>query len=538
MEVFAQRLLRQYEELKSQRGTWDNQWQQIADYGLGRRDFTTHNITGGRPRQNLIYDATFQQSSDMLSAALQSLLVNSAARWYTLRPEDPRLLEDDDVAAWYEDATEQTYFIFNHPESSFAPQIHETLLDIVSFGTGCMYEEEEPGAGIVFQARPLSEIMVAESAYGRVDTVYRRFMLTSRQAYEQWGDDAGEKVKKAYDDGKFNEKFEFCHAVLPRSDTQGYRLSNRNLPIASIYLSCADKRIISERGYHEMPYQVARWSKDAGELYGRGPGINALVDAKMLNRMARTLLVAAEKATDPPMLVVDDGVLSPVRTQPGGVNVVRAAPGGQEPLRYLENRARPDLSQERFQAVREQVQGHFYNELIQTFSDPRMTATQVLELSARTAQRIGPMLFRLQVELLEPMITRIVGLADRGGYFLPKPAAMEGMPIRVDYVSPAAKAQLNSDVQGILTAMDTAMQWGQVWPDVIDNVDHDEAYRQLVHALGDTSKILRPNREVADIRATKNAEAERAEQMAQMSEMAQAAGKAAPALQAITGGRQ
>src|SRR3546814_4077959 len=84
-----------------------------------------------------------------------------------------------------------------------------------------------------------------------------------------------------------------------------------------------------------MPYMVPRWSKDAGEIYGRSPGWNALPDQKMLNEMSRTVLKAAQKAVDPPLMVADDGVLMPLRTHPGGINVVRAGALSNDPLRPL-----------------------------------------------------------------------------------------------------------------------------------------------------------------------------------------------------------
>ncbi len=523
--------------LKSLRGTWDNQWQQISDYGLGRRDFITHHIEGGRARQTRIFDATFQQSADGLAAALQALLVNAAARWMVIRPEDRALLDDDEILQWYERVTETTFTLFNKPEANFASQIHETLLDVVAFGTGVFWVDRDPKTGIWFSARPLGEIYIDENVKGRVDTVYRKFFLTAKQAHEEWGEDAGENVVKAFNENKPNERFEFWHAVLPRRDTVQFALSPRRHKIAEFYINVKQKSIIKEGGFPEMPYMVARWSKDAGELYGRGPGINALPDAKMLNRMARTLLVAAEKATDPTLLVEDDGVMSPTRTHPGSVMVTRASVTGREPVRFLQNTSRPDISQERYQSTRQQVRDHFHSELLQgTLDDPRMTATQVLELSARTAQRIGPMIFRMQTELLEPLVERVFGLAMRAGLYDPIPEGLAGTQTRVEYVSPAALAQLNSDVQNIMGVVDTAMNWSQVNQDILDKVDFDRALERVSQALGEAANIMRPDREVATIRQARADAAEEAQEQEELAALAKGAGQAAPALEAIQGG--
>ena len=131
MNHTARALTDRYASLKTMRGTWESQWQQIADYGLGRRDFITKRVEGGRARQTRIFDATFQQSADGLAAALQALLVNAAARWFVIRPEDRSLLDNDQFMEWFEFVTERSYTLFNHPEANFAAQIHEVLLDVV-----------------------------------------------------------------------------------------------------------------------------------------------------------------------------------------------------------------------------------------------------------------------------------------------------------------------------------------------------------------------------------------------------------------------
>ena len=532
-EPTAVMLTKQYEALKLARINFESQWQQVADYGLGRRDFITESVQG-RPRQTHIYDATFQHSADSLAAAIQALLVNQAAQWMWLAPEDPTIQEVDEVVEYHREKTDITFKIFNHPEANFAPQMHEHLIDVVAFGSSPMYVDKDD-TGIYFSSRPLMECFVDVNQRGVVDTVFRKFSLTSRNAIEQWGEEAGAAVKKAYDEHKFDQKFEFLHAVMPRKDASDFIFSKRRLPIASFYVNLQEKRVVSESGYHEMPYMFSRWSTDPDEYYGRGPGINALPDAKMLNRMAKTMLAAAEKATDPPLLVSDDGVISPPRTHPGAINMVRSGTSRTDPLSYLESRARPDITQERYNAVREQVRGHFYHELLQTFEDPRMTATQVLELSSRTAQRIGPMIFRLQSHLLEPMVTRVHGLAERAGLYPPAPPGYEDMRFKVDYVSPAARAQLNADVQSVIAMTNTHMQWAQVNPDAMDNIDLDKASAILGKALGEANKIRRSRKEVRAIRDAKAEAAEERAGMEQMGQMADAANKAAPMLQMLEG---
>jgi len=533
-QELAQRIIRQYQNLRVDRTGFDNEWRNISDYALGRRSFMRDNQIQGRRKNIHIFDATFQQAADALTAEIQSQLISSASQWFDITSEDPASLNDEAAQLWYKEVTKIMFSAFNHPEGGFAPQSHEMLFDVVSFGTGGYFVGDIPGQGIFFSARPLNEIFVTLSAEGRVNGVYRRYFLKTPQAKEQFGDNAGMAIDRAFKNGDLLQEWEFVQAIVPRANSGGF--GAKGMPIAAIDVNVAEGRIVNESGFHEMPYMVPMWSRDNGETYGRGPGLSALPTAKVLNRMQRTKLIAAEKASDPPLLVHDDGMISPVRTQPAGQNIIRSLPGGAPALQYLESRARVDITDNAIAAHQEQIRGFFFHELIQgNIDDPRMSATQVLELSGKTARRIGPMLFRLQVQWLEPVITRVFGLMSRAGMFPEPPELIRGHNIRIDYVSPASRAQQNSEVQSLMGVFGAGIEWSQVNPDVLDNLDFDKGLRALSDAFPGVMDVIRTNQDVRRIRDAKNQAAQEAAQQEQASREMESLGKAAPALQALQG---
>jgi len=167
MSENAHELLRQWEDVSAQRSGFQTVWQEIADHLLGRRDFSAQGAPG-RKRMARIYDTTGLQAADLLSAALHSFLTNPALRWFSLRAEDQRLAADEAVQEWLGVVEDALYTAFNAPDANFAPQIHEVYLDQVAFGTAALYIGDRPGKGLLFSARPLGEIHVAENAEGRV----------------------------------------------------------------------------------------------------------------------------------------------------------------------------------------------------------------------------------------------------------------------------------------------------------------------------------------------------------------------------------
>jgi len=496
----AEDLLRQWEGVAAQRSGFQSVWQEISDHLLGRRDFSTE-ATPGRKRMARIYDTTGLQAADLLSAALHSFLTNPALRWFSLRAEDPELAADEDVRAWLGAVEDALYAAFNAPDANFAPQIHEVYLDQVAFGTAALYIGDRPGKGLLFSARPLGEIHVAENAEGRVDTVFRRFEFTARQARQVWGDAAGRGVVEALAANKGEQRFAFLHCVQPETG-RGRRAGGvPGFAYASIYLSLTDETVVAEGGYHEMPYMVPRWSKDSGEVYGRAPGWNALPDQKMLNEMSKTTLKAAQKAVDPPLLVADDGVVMPLRTHPGGINVVRAGALAQDPLRPLPVAPRIDIGLEMMEQRRDAIRSAFHYNLLQLFQDPRMTATQVLQLVQEMQRLMGPMLGRQQAELLEPMIERVYGILLRRGALPPLPVGLEGVAIRIDHVSPIARAQKAGDAQAILRTLEAAQAMAAIDPQVTDLIDPDAGMRLIAEANGVPEKALRGVDAIAGLRA-------------------------------------
>lgn len=500
MPETAQDILRQWDDVAAGRAAFQSAWQEIADHLLGRRDFAA-GVTPGRRRMGRIYDTTGLQAADLLAAALHSFLTNPALRWFALRPEDPALAGDAAVLAWLAGVEDALYAAFNGPEGNFAPQIHEVYLDQVAFGTAALYVGDRPGRGVLFSARPLGEIHIAEDAEGRVDTVFRRFRFTARQAQQAWGPAAGKAVTAAVEAGKGERGFVFLHCVKPATGDAAGDVAGRGFPFASYYVNVEERVLVAAGGYHEMPYMVPRWSKDAGEVYGRAPGWNALPDQKMLNEMSKTTLKAAQKAVDPPLLIADDGVVMPLRTQPGGINVVRAGALSSDPLRPLPVAPRVDIGLDMMEQRRDAVRAAFHFNLLQLFQDPRMTATQVLQLVQEMQRLMGPMLGRQQAELLEPMIERVYGILLRAGALPPMPAALAGVALRVDHVSPIARAQKAGDAQAVLRTLEAAEAMAALDPAVTDLIDPDAGLRLIAEANGMPARSLRSAEEVAALRA-------------------------------------
>jgi hypothetical protein len=451
-------------------------------------------------------------------------------RWFKLKLEDTRLMRSRDVAAWIEFVERMMYAQFNRPEARFTPQIHETYLDLVAFATAGFFVEDRPGEGLLFSSRPLKELYLAEDSAGRVDTVFRLFKFTAKQAIEFFGPDRVPEAAKKVEEGNAFEKVEILHYVRPNEDLNEGGFGIEGMPWRSTYIWKEDPRILGEGGYHEMPYMTPRWSVDSGEVYGRGPGWDALPEQKMLNEMEKTLLITAQKAAMPPTLVDNDSVIGNLRLIPNGVTVVDRSLR-DDPVRAFQGGERIDIGVEMMERHRTAVRDAFQFDLLQMIRQPYLKEVQVVEIARKMQRLLSPILQRQQVELLEPIIERVFGILVRQGAVPPPPPEIAGAPLKIEYVSPVARAQRESDAEAILRTLGDVANLSQVNPDMLDNFDFDAAARRVAEDRGTPTEILRDPREVERRRA---AERELARQQQEQAEMIQGAETAAKVIPAIT----
>jgi len=152
-------LVSRFEFLEQRRANWDTHYQELADYMLPRKADIVRKRSRGEKRMELIFDGTALQAVDLLSASLHGMLTSGATPWFHLSMKDPDIGRDDNVQRWLEDSSKRMIRAFN--QSNFETEIHELYVDLVVFGTGCMFAEMD-GENLRFSTRHISEFYVAE----------------------------------------------------------------------------------------------------------------------------------------------------------------------------------------------------------------------------------------------------------------------------------------------------------------------------------------------------------------------------------------
>ena len=494
MEDFGKELIKRLHSLERYREYWNTHFQELADYMLPRKSDIVRKRSRGEKRTELIYDGTALQSVDLLSASLHGMLTSGATPWFHLDMKDENLGRDDDVREWLQASSNSMMRAFN--QSNFETEIHEMYVDLVVFGTGCMFVEMDKGT-LRFSTRHISEFFIQENQYGLVDTVFRKYKSPVRQAIQRFGiDNVSEYMRKTFEKTP-DEEVELLHVVLPRIERNPDKQDNLNMAYASVYMDMETKTIISIGGFEEFPYIVPRFLKATGETMGRSPAMIALPDVKMLNLMSKTIIQASQKQIDPPLMVPDDGFILPVRTQPGGLNFYRA--GTRDTIQPLNTGANIPIGLSMEEQRRAAIRSAFYVDQLLSGATPNMTATEVVQRQEERMRVIGPVLGRLMNEMLRPLIDRVFALMLRNNMLSIPPENLQGRDIDIEYVSPLARVQKSSSLNSTMKALEILLPLAQSLP-VGDHLDPDGLVRHVTDSLGVPKSTLRSSAEIEEIR--------------------------------------
>lgn len=512
-------MLSYWRDLHDARLPWVQIWQYIADYVVPRR-FNIDNTQEQGTRAGLkLYDGTPISALQLLADGLYGYMVSPSIRWFRLKISDLMMGDVPEVRLWLDECEEGLYSAFKR--SNYYDIMSEYFLDGGSIGTSTVYMEEDiPEQRLVFNCRHPGEIAIAEDRYGRVDTVFREFKLTVRQAVDQFGaKNLSQHVQEMYQRERYEEDVGFIHGVFPRRDRNVLKRTAEEMPWASVYiettgtsrggsaLSQADSQDLVARvsGYPYMPYAVWRWRKNSNERYGRSPAFDALVDILGVNRISKTLLRAAQVAVEPPIWAPSEN-MGQLRLGPRGINYYGDPERIAKPMEFGQYPIGEDQENQRRQAIEKHFKVDFF--LLLQRLERQATATEIIERQGEKAAVLGATVGRLASECLDPIIDNAFFVELTAGR-LPQPpqvlvdyiAATGRGRIDIDYLGPLAQAQKRLfKSQGILQGMEMLLPMAQLKPEVLDNFDFDFIARELSDAVGMPEKSKLPMKLVQAVR--------------------------------------
>jgi hypothetical protein len=465
--------------LWSDRASFDSHWRELGDFLLPRRTrFWPGDRNRGDKRNQNIIDSTGRFAARTLQSGLHAGLTSPARPWFKLTTPDPTLAEHQSVKEWLHLVTQRMQVVFA------ATNLYNSLPiiygDIGVFGTSAMSVLDDPRDLFRCYAYPIGSYALGLDVRGRAATFVREYELSVRQTVEQFGVRRGYRdidwsnisttIKNLWDQGQYEAPVEVCWVVTPNDDAAPDRLEAQYLPWTSCHFEKGEggeDRFLRESGFRTFPILAPRWDITGEDTYGTDcPGMTALGDVKQLQIMQREKAKAVKKMVDPPLVGLPELRTQKTSILPGDITYVREPQHGLRAIHEitlnLEHLER-DIGQTQYR-----IQRAFYEDLFlmmasfdQRMAAARPTATEVQERHEEKLLALGPVLERTNDELLNPLIDRTYLLMEQAGLVPDPPPELDGVDLKVEYISILAQAQKLVAVAGLdrfVTAVAPIMQ--------------------------------------------------------------------------------
>lgn len=518
VEQKAQDIVNLYGIAESDAVNFRNLYQDVADLIYPRENDITTKVFPGEERNRNIIDDTGVMAKDEMATGLSVNLFPPGQPFYNIVMSDRDLNDIPEVKRTLGIITEISHEKRN--ASNFRLESDETLKSISAFGTGNLFSEYRPGVGLNYKDYDVSQYLIMENSLRRIDTVLLKFQFTAIQA-EQEFDKVNERVLEALQDPKTqSKKFTYICVCRPRKKRNRNLIDPLNMKFEMICVSVDETVVVDERGFHEFPFMVSRWSKSSGEVWGRGQGVSSLPSIKHLQDIKASFLECGNKHNNPPLEVLDT-FEGDVDVRPGARNDVQEigtiAAIGRNAL------GNHPITKDILEFEQELVRKRFFNDVFVQFMNLKGDRRNELELRQRLTeglQRLGPPVGRLQEEWLKAQVERDVFLLLRNGELPPLPPDIRGRAFKIEFVGRLAMELKSQRSQGWLRWAGIGAELSPTFPSIKDNISIDTGYRRLGESFGVAIEDINS---VDEVDAIREARAERLEKEKQLEIAAQAA---------------
>ena len=521
--------------LRVNRYSWWVHWRELADYFLPRRYkwlITPNQMARGAPINQHILTSAGCIFSRNLASGLVSGKSSPTSPWFRLKIGKIDSTQTSPISLWLAECERLLYLVF--AESNFYNAVAVFYYDLVIFGTGSIliYEDFK---NVINCINPcLGEYYVDIDGKYRPTIFYREFTMTVDACVKEFGiDNVSVPIRELYNDTSgANRARELivAHGIEPNDDG---RAAEFGFPTRYAYREYywewggssspqgganAPPGFLRRKGYHENPAITGRWDLVSNDPYGRSPGMDGLPNQKQLMLETRRKAQAIDKMVNPPLVADVQLKNQPANLTPGGITFVAGYQAAGKPgfASVYDTKFPVAEITEDIASVKAELSQIFFNDILRVASqyETRSNVTAV-EWDLRKSESLvmlGPVLERIDNEVLKPVIERVFAIANRSGILPPAPAHIQGQMMNIEFVSMLTQAQRAAASGGIERLLQLAGGIVGVDPSVMDNIDVDYALDEYSSLLNNNPKIIRSPEALAQIRQQRQQQMEQAQQ--------------------------
>lgn len=507
--------------LRQKRSTFYDHWQDLAEQVLPRhaRFQREDRNRSGTKRNSKILNGTPTRALRRLASGLSASITSPIRIWFRMGVANQDLMKVGRVQSHLR--VVETRMRAAMSFSNFYNGMGNLYLDLALYGTAAMFVDEDDETVIRCYPLMMGSYYLESSDRLQIDTVYREVSMTVKQMIKKFGlSNCSRHVQDLAKQGKIYEWIDVLHIVEPNDDYQNGMLDNSGKPFISVWMeerNSDDKQFLHVGGYYEFPVIPPRWDVTAEDSYGSSPGMDALGDCRMLQRMERNKLRNYDKATDPAL--VGPTTLRNQRTSlmPGDMTYSdNVKDNSVRPIQDPGDSARAvEIGERTIRSVEQRIEEFYYNDIwlmMQRGENDGVqpdTARGVDEKHEEKMLQLGPMLSRFDDEALNPVVKRIYFSMYRRGMFPPLPEELRGQQFSIRYMNIMAQAQKLLETTAVERLAGFTSGLTSTHPEAGDLIDVDEMVREYADMVGVNPDILLSSEQVKAIRAQKAQAAQR-----------------------------
>jgi hypothetical protein len=532
--------------LRINRYSWWVHWRELADYFLPRRYkwlVTPNQMARGAPINQHILDSSGCTYAQRLAAGLTSGKSSPTSPWFRIKIGYIDSTKTSPVSLWLAEVERLMYLIF--AESNFYNSIATFYLDLVVFGTATMliYEDFK---NVINCINPCAgEYYLDIDGKYRPCIFYREFTSTIDAVVSEFGwENCSAAVQELYNDNSgANRTRELivAHSIEPNNDGNARRFGfPEHFKYREAYWEWGGStspqggqnnapQFLRRSGFYENLLIAGRWDLVSNDPYGRSPAMDGLPDQKQIMLETRRKAQAIDKMVNPPLVADVQLKNQPANLTPGGITYVQgfAAAGRPGFASVYETKFPVQEIATDLELVKQRLSQTFFNDILRVASqyETRSNVTAV-EWDLRKSESLvmlGPVLERIDNEVLKPIIERVFAIASRAGILPPAPPEIQGQMMNIEFISMLAQAQKATQAAGIERLFQLAGGLAGVDPSAMDNIDIDEALDRYSALLNNHPSIIRSPEELATIRKQRAAQQAQAHQAAIAQQLSQGA---------------
>lgn len=448
---------------------------------------------------------------DVFTAGMQTGITNPARPWIRLGLEDKDLERFGPAKEWLENLRNLMLDVWRR--SNFYRVTPTVYREEGLYGTALLFKRPDVLQTIRYYPATCGEYYIGQSDRLIVNTIYREFGLTAMQMEEQFGKEAmSGTANTLLDTHKLHSPVNVVHSIEPNSGQpiDGLDEIVFNRKYRSIYWesSSDDKsKVLLQEGFDEFPAMVPRFDVNSTEIYGYGPGHRAIGDVKSLQHHELMREEGIEKSIRPPLKAPASLRRSRINQLPNGITWYDDTQKPDSISTLYDVNYNPQFAQIGIDAKSESIEEYFFNDLFKMITNLErgnadITAREIDERREEKLFLLSPTVERNNDEFLDPNVDATFAEMVRTGQVPPPPPELEGLPLRIEYVSILADAMKLIGIQSIERftnyVISTASASGD--PTILDRLDVDNAAKRYGDFVGAPPDLIRTDEEVKAIR--------------------------------------